>query len=218
MKRMTLVSAAATGALALLLGRAALELRETPQGLGAVVDAGLAQSGVTHPVTAVLLNFRSYDTWLELIVLVLAVTGAVAARFELAPRAGAFGGDPLAAHLVAALIPLMLLAGGYLLYAGSHAPGGAFQAGAVLAAAFVLLHLSGHGRIALSPGLTRALLVLGAAAFAFAAIAGLAREGALLAYPPAHAGAVILALEIAATASIAVALAALVVGQMKGYS
>ena len=40
------------------------------------IDAALAQSGVEHPVTAVLLNFRAWDTLLELAVLLLALLGA----------------------------------------------------------------------------------------------------------------------------------------------
>ena len=40
---------------------------------GAPVAAHLAESGVTHPVTAVLLNYRGYDTLLEIAVLLLAL-------------------------------------------------------------------------------------------------------------------------------------------------
>ena len=39
------------------------------------IDAAMAQSGVDHPVTAVLLNFRAWDTLLELAVLLLALLG-----------------------------------------------------------------------------------------------------------------------------------------------
>jgi hypothetical protein len=40
------------------------------------VESKLHQSGVKNPVTAVLLNFRDYDTLLELTVLLLALLGA----------------------------------------------------------------------------------------------------------------------------------------------
>jgi multisubunit Na+/H+ antiporter MnhB subunit len=40
----------------------------------------MPESGVDHPVTAVLLNFRSYDTLLEIAVLLLAVVVALALR------------------------------------------------------------------------------------------------------------------------------------------
>jgi multisubunit Na+/H+ antiporter MnhB subunit len=45
--------------------------------------------------------------------------------------------------MVGFIVPLMLLVAGYLLWAGAKQPGGAFQAGAVLAAAGVLLRLAG---------------------------------------------------------------------------
>jgi multisubunit Na+/H+ antiporter MnhB subunit len=181
------------------------------------VGAELAASGASHPVTAVLLNFRSYDTWLELVVLLVAAAGALQGRLQAAPVGGPLAGDPLLARLVTALVPLMMLAAGYLLQAGANAPGGAFQAGAVLGAALVLLHFAGRSALSLlSAPLVRVLLVLGAAFFAIAGIAGLALEDALLQYPLQHANAAILALEAAATASITVALAALVIGQMDG--
>ena len=201
------------GALGALLGRAAFELREGSAGLAASVDAQMGAGGVAHPVTAVLLDFRSYDTWLELVVLLLAAIGALHGRFQAAPPAG-LARDPLLASLLVALVPVMLLAAGYLLHAGAQGPGGAFQAGAVLGAALVLLHLGGRPALSAMPAaLVRALLVLGAACFAIAGAAGLVLEGALLQYPAGYAGAAILTLEAAATASIAVALAALVIGQ-----
>jgi multisubunit Na+/H+ antiporter MnhB subunit len=210
-------SALAVGVLAALLARAAYELRAAGGGLGAAVSAQLAASGVAHPVTAVLLNFRSYDTWLELIILLLAAAGALQGRLQSAPAPGGLAGDPLLAWLVTALVPLMMLAAGYLLQAGADAPGGAFQAGALLGAALVLLHFAGRNALSLLPAaLVRVLLVLGAAFFAIAGVAGLALENALLQYPPQHAHAAILAIEAAATASITVALAALVIGQMDG--
>jgi multisubunit Na+/H+ antiporter MnhB subunit len=51
---------------------------------------------------------------------------------------------PIVGALLAALVPLSVLVAGYLLHAGGNAPGGAFQGGAVLAAAGVLLVLTGR--------------------------------------------------------------------------
>lgn len=131
--------------LGLALGAAMLQL-PTPAGQLAVhVAAKLEASGVRHPVTAVLLNFRGYDTLLEIAVLLLALLGVLAAsdserstglRLSAAPL-------PLLQAMVRVLAPLMVLMAGYLLWAGAHRPGGAFQAGAVLAAAVVLLYLAG---------------------------------------------------------------------------
>ncbi len=44
------------------------------------------RSGVTHPVTAVLLNFRGYDTLLEVAVLLIALVGTWSLRLGPAAR------------------------------------------------------------------------------------------------------------------------------------
>lgn len=103
-------------------------------------------TGAAHPVTAVLLGFRAYDTLLEVAVLLLAVIGARTARGSAAASAPAHvteAASPILRSLVNLLVPLMLLVAGYFLWAGTQAPGGAFQAGAVLGAAGVLLRLGG---------------------------------------------------------------------------
>ena len=59
-----------------VLGIAVLSLPSESAGLSTAVADKLGQSGVKNPVTAVLLNFRGYDTLLELTVLLLALLGA----------------------------------------------------------------------------------------------------------------------------------------------
>jgi multisubunit Na+/H+ antiporter MnhB subunit len=49
---------------------------EASNALSAQVVAQLPNTGVQHPVTAVLLNYRGYDTLLEMVVLLLALLGA----------------------------------------------------------------------------------------------------------------------------------------------
>jgi multisubunit Na+/H+ antiporter MnhB subunit len=98
----------------------------------------------------------------------------------------------------------------YLLWAGATRPGGAFQAGAVLAALGVLRRVSG-----VAPGdawLARwrtPLLLGGLATFLLLATLMLVPGGALLAWPTAWAGALILAIEAVLTVSIAVSLVGL---------
>ncbi|HSM22152.1 MAG TPA: hydrogen gas-evolving membrane-bound hydrogenase subunit E, partial [Rubrivivax sp.] len=65
----------AVASLAAALSFAMLALPVPRTRLAASVDAQLAASGVAHPVTAVLLNFRAYDTLLESIVLLVALVG-----------------------------------------------------------------------------------------------------------------------------------------------
>ncbi|MDP1652749.1 MAG: MnhB domain-containing protein [Rhodocyclaceae bacterium] len=209
MKRTAIILAAM--AFAVLLIAAMLELSALPSpivNLPAAVAANMAASGVEHPVTAVLLNFRGYDTLLEIGVLLLAllVVLAVSPREEVGVQAAA---DPVLQTLTRIIVPLMLLAAVYLLWAGAHRPGGAFQAGAVLGAAAVLLHLAGllpgwnAPRRRLRAGLAGGFLVfLGIAA-------ALLAQGALLRYPPEVAGALILLIEAGLTVSLGLILAGL---------
>ena len=62
-------------ALAAGLGYTVLSLPDQSQGLQGAVAGQLEKSGVSNPVTAVLLNFRGYDTLLEMVVLTLALLG-----------------------------------------------------------------------------------------------------------------------------------------------
>jgi multisubunit Na+/H+ antiporter MnhB subunit len=182
--------------------------------LPALVEAHLEQSGVSHPVTAVLLNFRGYDTLLEIGVLLLAVLGVLAVRHAAAPepvhprRAGA-----VLEALIHLAVPLMVLVAGYLLWAGAHQPGGAFQAGAMLAGAGVLLRLSGRLPALLPPGFwLRAGLLFGFSVFVAVALGTVAGGGELLTYPPDQAGAWILLIESSLTLSIGLILVSLFVG------
>jgi multisubunit Na+/H+ antiporter MnhB subunit len=193
--------------LAVVIGWALIDALATaqPQRLLPLVSAEIASSGVSHPVTAVLLNFRAYDTLLELAVVLAAVYGIVA----LAPaRPGFRPAGPVLEGLVGWLVPLLIVTAAYLLWAGAHAPGGAFQAGATLAAAAVLLRLGGHPRAALPPGTwLRLTLVAGVGVFLLVGLAQLAFGRAFLAYPVDLAGGLILLIEAAATLAIAAALA-----------
>ncbi len=113
-------------------------------GLAGQVQARMAASGVSSPVTAVLLNFRGYDTLLEIGVLALAVIGlASLLAGDLKPLPAEPVDDPVLSALARRLFPVAVLVAGYLLWSGTHAPGGAFQAGAVLGSGGVLLHLAG---------------------------------------------------------------------------
>ena len=169
------------------------------------ITAQLHNSGVSNPVTAVLLNFRAYDTLLELAVLLTAVLGILALGPARKPYQAA---GPLLGGLIRWLIPLLIVTGGYLLWAGAHAPGGAFQAGAMLAAAAVMLRLGGHPDAGLPrPSLQRLTLTAGIAAFLLVGMLPMAAGLAFLQYPSGWAGALILSIEAAATLAIATTLA-----------
>jgi multisubunit Na+/H+ antiporter MnhB subunit len=110
-----------------------------------------------------------------------------------------------------------VLVAGYLLWLGTAAAGGAFQAGVVLAAACVLLWFAGWRGLVAAPGwLSRTLVLAGVGAFLAAALLSLAHSGVLLHFPAAQAGAILLLLESFATLSIAVTLTALTLAPQGG--
>ena len=197
--------------LAALLLVAVLDLPKPAVNLPDQVATNMAQSGVEHPVTAVLLNFRGYDTLLEIAVLLLALLGmlAVAGAQAVLKPAMLVRPDPVLQALARLAVPLMILAAGYLLWAGAHRPGGAFQAGAVLAAAAVLLNLAGLLPAWSTPGRLLRFGLAGGFLLFLAVATGLLVEAELLRYPPEHAGGLILLIESGLTVSIGLILAGL---------
>ena len=170
----------------------------------------IPRTGVSNPVTAVLLNFRAYDTLLELAVLLAAVLGITALGPARAPYRAA---GALFDGLVRWLAPLLILTAAYLLWACAHAPGGAFQAGAMLAAAAVMLRLGGRAGGGLpKPHVLRWLLASGIAAFLMVGMLTMVGGKAFLEYPEAWSGALILFIETAAMLAIAATLALAYIG------
>jgi len=195
---------------ALSLGRAMLSLDPAPLRLAGQVTERLEESGVTHPVTAVLLNFRGYDTLLEIAVLLLALLGilAVSGNERSAPHGIAAAAQPLLQSLARIVVPLMVLVAIYLLWAGAHRPGGAFQAGAVLASAGILLYLAGLLPAWSAPGFRLRLgISAGFLVFVVIAMMPLLFGGALLQYPAGWASALIVAIEAGLSFSLSLILA-----------
>jgi len=194
---------------------AALLAGPASPGLAAAVEDALAQSGTENPVTAVLLNFRGYDTLLEMAVLTSALMGVWA--LGPAPRIRETEPSPVLLGMNSVLIPLAPLICAYLLWAGATRPGGAFQAGAVLAAAGVLFVLSGRRpALHLPAAPVRWGVVIGLGFFIFVALGVMPGGARLLEYPRDLAGTLMLLIETAATVSIAVILAGLFIGGRPG--
>lgn len=205
--------------------------RAGPSGTMALTVAeSLSASGASNPVTAVLLNFRGYDTLLEVGVLLLAAVGAwsvvaqdsrhgargdnaamgQAALVEPAQRQADRRAEPVLTALVHLLTPVMVLVAAWLLWQGAKAPGGAFQAAAMLCGAAVLNRAAGLIRPALPEGpLMRWALVVGPFGFLLVGLVLLVVGDGFLTYPKDWAAILILAIEAVLTLSIAAALFAL---------
>lgn len=200
------------------LAWAYLSALEPRPGLGPRVAAQLDQSGVKSPVTAVLLNFRGYDTLLECFVVFLAVLGV----WSLAPPGTTTPPrekDAILSSLVSLLAPLMLVVAGYLLWSGGNGVGGAFQAGAVLGGTGVLLHLADRPLIrSVPPTLLIVGVLLGPAIFLALALLCILLGYGFLQYPPGWSSVFITVIEAGAALSIGLSLATLFGGRRPGKS
>ncbi|MDZ4271003.1 MAG: hydrogen gas-evolving membrane-bound hydrogenase subunit E [Mycobacterium sp.] len=207
-----LVAVGLGGALAFVAISAADGVPRT-DGLARESTAALDEAAVSHPVTAVLLDFRAYDTLLEIVVLTVAAITALALHPRGSLRTAALPVDrrPTLVILFRALAPVLVLLAAWLLVAGSSQPGGAFQSGAVITGLLILALITGAIRV--PPGLVlRGLIVVGAAVFLTLAVITAATTGWLNLDGP-WALAAILTVETALAVSIGAALATLLVAQ-----
>ena len=176
----------------------------------ALVGYQLDASGVTNPVTAVLLNFRSWDTLLEIAVLfaALILVRIVAPAYPQPVKLG-----ELMLPFARCIVPICVFLTGHLLWQGASVPGGAFQAGAVLAGGLLALILGGFA--VPTPRLlfwAMCIALMGLAVFSLAALSTEALTGTLLLYPNGAEKFWIIAIESALTLSIAVMLCLLFCG------
>ncbi len=111
---------------------------EPPMEVGtAIIAEGAGQTGTANLVTSVVLGYRGYDTLGELAILFtasLALGLVLGRRRDHAPR-DADGGLVLRAS-ADLLFPLLLVVGLYIVLHGHLTPGGGFQGGVIIAAAF----------------------------------------------------------------------------------
>lgn len=201
-----LICSAAIAALTAVLIAIVILSGPAAPGLQAEVAAQLARSGVDNPVTAVLLNFRSYDTLLEVAVLLVVAVATMPAPGRRLRPALAPTGDMVLIGLIDLVVPVVVVVGAYLLWVGAYAPGGAFQAGALLAGAGVLVSITGRFQFSFGALPARAILALGLLTFTVTAAAVALQTGVFFQYPTAAAGVLILFIEAAATISIAATL------------
>jgi multisubunit Na+/H+ antiporter MnhB subunit len=186
--------------------------------LAPTVMENLAQSGLGNPVAGVLFVYRALDTLLEKVVLLLALLGV----WSLAPD-NVWGGIPglrvyaqpdrTLTFLAQLLPPVGIVVAIYMCWVGAKEPGGAFQGGTVLAAMWLLVMIAGLKSVpSISEPWLRLLLVVGPVVFLAIGLAGMVLANAFLAYPSGYAKPLIVAVEVALTLSIGVALGLLAAG------
>ena len=200
------------------LATAILSPPEAIPTLAPMVMENLAQSGLGNPVAGVLFVYRALDTLLEKVVLILALLGV----WSLAPDS-VWGGIPglrvyarpssTLTFLAQLLPPVGIVVAIYMCWVGAKEPGGAFQGGTVLAAMWLLVMIAGLKRVpSISQPWLRLLLVVGPVIFLAIGLAGMVLANAFLAYPSGYAKPLIVAVEVALTLSIGVALGLLAAG------
>lgn len=175
--------------------------------LDTLVQAKKSMSGVEHDVTAVLLNFRSLDTLLEVAVVLLAFVGigVLAPHFRYKPFTHA---STITDTYITVLVPIILLSAFYLLFAGSYKSGGAFVAAALLAGGIIIVKLTKPDLFINAEKIQlRFLVSLGLLFFLGVALFSLT-TGAFLQYPLGLATLLIVLIEVLLMFSLAIILAA----------
>jgi multisubunit Na+/H+ antiporter MnhB subunit len=180
--------------------------------------AGLVETGLGNAVAGVLFVFRSLDTLLEKVVLLLALVGV----WSLAPDR-AWRGVPglhilerpngILTLLAQFLPPIGIVVAIYMAWVGANEPGGAFQGGTVLAAMWLLVMIAGLQPVpAINRLWLRVLLIVGPVVFLAIGLAGFVLADAFLAYPAGYAKPLIVAVEATLTLSIGITLGLLAAG------
>ncbi|EFV92543.1 hypothetical protein ES5_05580 [Dietzia cinnamea P4] len=184
--------------------------------LTAAVDEAMPSAAVGHDITAVLLDFRAYDTLLEVAVLLVAVVGAYALASSAPPGASTAALGASTTRPPATLVdflrlasPVLLLLAAWLLFAGAYQPGGAFQGGAMLAGTAILAAGAGAAPALLEGVSGRVVVSVGPLAFLTAGGAGVLSAGHWLHMPAGLETPATVLVETALAVSIGAALATL---------
>lgn len=102
-----------------------------------------AQTGAVNAVTAVVVNYRGFDTLGEVTVLFIASTGVAALLWRRKrERTAKTEGSVVLTTGSRLLFPFIVLFGAYIFIHGHLTPGGGFPGGATIATAFLMLYLA----------------------------------------------------------------------------
>ncbi len=143
-----------------------------------------------NSVTAIVVNFRGFDTLGEVTVLFLAATGLASILYRKEDEEGEH--LPVRINLPASsivrtgakiLFPLILLLGIYIFVHGHLTPGGGFQGGSVIATGFLLMFIT-YRRFGTNHKVTVWLESLSGLAFVLTGLYGLIKYGSFLQNTP----------------------------------
>lgn len=103
-----------------------------------ILGSGLSDTGAVNLVTAVLFDYRGFDTLGEATVIFAAVAGVALAFYRETLVLSKRGLSSLAKESMNILTPFIVLLGFYVIFHGHISPGGGFQGGVILASWAIL--------------------------------------------------------------------------------
>jgi len=165
-----------------------VSLKEIPFGIPKTkvgnyyIARGVKDTGAANIITAVVVNYRGFDTLGEVTILFIAAIGlgAVLATVEKKKIKNKVEKASLVLSTGCRfLFPFVLLFGAYIFIHGHLTPGGGFQGGAIVASAYLLLYLGCRSR-RISEKVSKALESLGGLVFVFVGLLGLFAGGYFL--------------------------------------
>jgi multicomponent Na+:H+ antiporter subunit B len=160
----------------------AARLHVTPQ----YIEGAVPQTATPNIVTAVLADYRSYDTLGETAVVLTAGLAVILIVPGAIPRSGPFAyRNPIVEGVAKLIVPFVQIFALYVITHGHYGPGGGFQGGVVLAASMLLLRLvlgktEEHRRF--SPIAARATAIVGMLIYLAAGLLPLLGQGEFLNY------------------------------------
>jgi multisubunit Na+/H+ antiporter MnhB subunit len=174
--------------------------------LSGLAIANLDNTGVSNPVTAVLLNYRAFDTFMEFAVFLCVAIALLPYILDTPLLSNKLRAESQVLLIAKVFIPLTIIMAGYLLWIGSSEPGGAFQAAALLSGCLVLMSLANLQLIDFTKMRYRLLMAAGLIVFLVTILVFYIETHTFLAFPKLFAGASILIIEFFATFAVALTL------------